>query len=151
SSSIASATTANQWREGKADNPVPPPGATDAYILLRTYQGGTYTFDDVVFAKKDNDLALNKGAFPVGTYAPPSLLLLQNTGFELSGSGRAPSFWTTNVATGTAAQTWDATTVYTGSRAARTVMSTGGQADWRQLISGIDPSLRYRLRAKILA
>ena len=76
--------------------------------------------------------------------------LVANANME-SGHVDKPLAWTTNVASGNVRQMWSATKCISGKHSLRTLMSSNGQAEWQQVVNGIDPTVKYRFRAHIYA
>src|SRR5690242_20940449 len=93
------------------------------------------------------------GVLAARTMAASQPNLLVNGDFESGGggSGMGPIGWATEVDAGSAAQTWITSSYVSSTHSVQTVMSTSGQADWRQFVSGIDPMAQYRIRAHIYA
>lgn len=144
-------TAAGQWSELIGEDIQPPAGAVKVYIKLRTYKQGTYYFDDVVLQRKDEEVCLVDGKFPLGVYAPVSKNLLRNSDFELEGNSGLPLGWTRLYSSGTVAQTWDASYRVSGTHSVKSAVTADGQSDWRQTVYNINPALTYKLYGQIYA
>lgn len=162
------ATQANAWSELTRHNLVPPPDAAAAWILLRASQPGEFHFDRVVLTRQDESIHAAGAPLPLSVYDLSSPNLVTDSEMEIRRGSRDvralkglqsvctapdrcefPAFWNTWVESGEATQLWER--VGPRDHVLLTVMATSGQADWRQLIPDIDPTLRYRLSAKLFA
>ena len=130
------ATTANTWQQVSISNIAPPVGSTDAWVELVGLQAGSYWMDNVSLQESSTALQSSIGQ--------PNLLVDSNIETNPSGS------WTF-VNSGNATGTWATNEYVSGTHSFEIAMSAAGEGQWYQNVTGIDTTVKYRLRAHVYA